>query len=40
MVKSAYGLFEDMVVGKGLEWHEEIQKGLMLRETKHSWGKW
>lgn len=40
MVKSAYGLFEDMVVGKGLEWHEEIQKGLMLRGDKALLGKW
>lgn len=39
MVKSAYGLFEDMVVGKGLEWHEEIQKGLMLRGDKALLGK-
>lgn len=40
LVKSAYGLFEDMVVGKGLEWHEEIQKGLMLRGDKALLGKW
>lgn len=39
MVKSAYGLFEDMVVGKGLEWHEEIQKGLMLQGDKALLGK-
>ena len=39
MVKSAYGLFEDMVVGKELEWHEEIQKGLMLRGDKALLGK-
>lgn len=34
MIKSEYDLFEDMVVGKGLEWHEDIQKGLMLRGDK------
>lgn len=34
MVKREYGLFEDMVVGKGLEWHEEIQPGLMLQGDK------
>ena len=39
LVKSAHGLFEDMVVGKGLEWHEELQKGLMLRGDKALLGK-
>lgn len=39
MVKGAYGLFEDMVVSKGLEWHEEIQKGLMLQGDKALLGK-
>lgn len=34
MVKREYGLFEDMVVGKGLEWHEDIQQGLMLQGDK------
>lgn len=39
MVKKEYGLFEDMVVGKGLEWHEDIQQGLMLRGDKALLGK-
>ncbi|WP_286082012.1 HAMP domain-containing sensor histidine kinase [Parablautia intestinalis] len=39
LVKSAHGLFEDMVVGKGLEWHEELQKGLMLQGDKALLGK-
>ena len=39
MLKSEYGLFEDMVVGKGLEWHEDIQQGLMLRGDKALLGK-
>lgn len=39
MVKSEYGLFEDMVVGKGLEWHEDIQQELMLRGDKALLGK-
>lgn len=34
IVKREYGIFEDMVVGKGLEWHEDIQQGLMLRGDK------
>ena len=39
MIKSEYGLFEDMVVGKGLEWHEDIQNGLILRGDKALLGK-
>ncbi len=39
MVKSEYGIFEDMVVGRGLEWHEDIERGLMLRGDKALLGK-
>lgn len=39
MVKKEYGLFEGMVVGKGVEWHEDIQQGLMLRGDKAFLGK-
>ncbi|MDE5698572.1 MAG: HAMP domain-containing histidine kinase, partial [Lachnospiraceae bacterium] len=39
MVKSEYGLFEDMVVGKELEWHENIEQGLMLRGDRALLGK-
>ena len=39
MIKSEYGLFEDMVVGKGQEWHEDIQNGLILRGDKALLGK-
>ncbi len=39
MVKSEYGIFEDMVVGRGLEWHEDIEQGLMLRGDKALLGK-
>ena len=39
MVKEKYGIFEDVIVGKGMEWHEDIQQGLMLRGDKTLLGK-
>ena len=39
VIKSEYGLFDDMIVGKGQEWHEDIQNGLMLRGDKALLGK-
>lgn len=39
MVKREYGIFEDMVVGKGMEWHEDVQQGLTFQGDKALLGK-